>query len=78
MQVKSHLFIFVNCLIENPGFESQAKKKLAIERKHFSSTCALKDDETFFKDIIKKTGIVESVINCLEHRQYVKLQKHRH
>lgn len=27
------------------------------------------------KDIIKKTGIVESVINWLEHRQDAKLQK---
>ncbi|CAF4642901.1 unnamed protein product, partial [Rotaria sp. Silwood2] len=63
MQVKSHLFIFVNCLIENPEFESQAKKQLATERKHFGSTCPLKDDENFLKDVIKKTGIVESVIN---------------
>jgi len=75
MQVKSHLFVFVNCLIENPEFESQAKKQLATERKHFGSTCPLKEDENFIKDIIKKTGIVESVINWLEHRQDAKLQK---
>ncbi|CAF3762190.1 unnamed protein product [Adineta steineri] len=75
MQVKSHLFVFVNCLIENPEFESQAKKQLATERKNFGSTCTLKDDENFFKDIIKKTGIVESVINWLEHKQDAKLQK---
>ncbi|CAF2092079.1 unnamed protein product [Rotaria magnacalcarata] len=75
MQVKCHLFVFVNCLIENPEFESQAKKQLATERKHFGSTCSLKDDENFLKDIIKKTGIVESVINWLEHRQDAKLQK---
>ena len=75
MQVKSHLFVFVNCLIENPEFESQAKKQLATERKQFGSTCSLKDNESFLKDIIKKTGIVESVINWLEHRQDAKLQK---
>jgi DNA topoisomerase-2 len=75
MQVKNHLFVFVNCLIENPEFESQAKKQLATERKHFGSTCPIKDDETLIKDIIKKTGIVESVINWLEHRQDAKLQK---
>ncbi|CAF0742312.1 unnamed protein product [Rotaria sordida] len=75
MQVKTHLFVFVNCLIENPEFESQAKKQLATERKHFGSTCPLKEDENFLKDIIKKTGIVESVINWLEHRQDAKLQK---
>ena len=75
MQVKSHLFVFVNCLIENPEFESQAKKQLATERKNFGSTCPLKDDENFIKDIIKKTGVVESVINWLEHRQDAKLQK---
>ena len=75
MQVKNHLFLFVNCLIENPEFESQAKKQLATERKHFGSTCLLKNDENLLKDIIKKTGIVESVINWLEHRQDAKLQK---
>ncbi|CAF4870424.1 unnamed protein product [Rotaria sp. Silwood2] len=57
-----------NCLIENPEFESQAKKQLATERKHFGSTCPLKDDENLLKYIIKKTGIVESIINWLEHK----------
>ncbi|CAF1167473.1 unnamed protein product [Adineta ricciae] len=75
MQVKNHLFLFVNCLIENPEFESQAKKQLATEKKNFGSTCALKSDENFFKDVIKKTGIVESVINWLEHKQDAKLHK---
>ena len=75
MNVKSHLFVFVNCLIENPEFESQAKKQLATERKHFGSTCPLKDDESLIKDIIKKTGVVEAVINWLEHKQDAKLHK---
>ena len=75
MQVKTHLFVFVNCLIENPEFESQAKKQLATERKHFGSTCHLKDNESFLKEIIKKTGIVEAVINWLENKQDAKLQK---
>jgi DNA topoisomerase-2 len=74
-QVKSHLFVFVNCLIENPEFESQAKKQLATERKQFGSTCSLKDDDNFLKEIIKKTGVVESVINWLEHKQDANLQK---
>ncbi|CAF3730269.1 unnamed protein product [Adineta steineri] len=74
-QVKNHLFIFVNCLIENPEFESQAKKQLATEKKNFGSTCVLKTDEKFIKAIIKDTGIVESVINWLEHKQDAKLQK---
>ena len=75
MQVKTHLFVFVNCLIENPEFESQAKKQLATERKHFGSLCSLKDNDSFLKEIIKKTGIVEAVINWLEHRQDAKLHK---
>lgn len=75
MQVKNHLFLFVNCLIENPEFESQAKKQLATEKKNFGSTCLVKSDEKFLKEVIKNTGIVESVINWLEHRQDAKLQK---
>jgi hypothetical protein len=49
------------------------KNQLATERKHFDPTCPLKDDKNFFKDIIKRTGIVESVINWLERRQDAKL-----
>jgi DNA gyrase/topoisomerase IV subunit B len=49
MQVENHLFICVNCLIEYPEFESQAKQnKLATEGKHFCSACPLKDDKIFF------------------------------
>lgn len=30
-QVKNHLFVFVNCLIENPTFDSQTKEKYDFE-----------------------------------------------
>lgn len=39
------------------------------ERKHFGSTCSLKDDESLMNEIIKKTGIVKIVINWLENKQ---------
>ncbi|CAF0759591.1 unnamed protein product [Rotaria sp. Silwood1] len=53
MQVENHLFICVNCLIEYPEFESQAKQnKLATEGKHFCSTFPLKDDKKNFLKVL--------------------------
>ncbi|CAE8648838.1 unnamed protein product, partial [Polarella glacialis] len=39
--VKSHLFIFVNCLIENPAFDSQTKETMTSKKERFGSTCEL-------------------------------------
>ncbi|CAF0772126.1 unnamed protein product [Didymodactylos carnosus] len=74
-EVKKHLFLFVNCLIENPEFDSQAKKQLSTTKSHFGSKCEIKDDEAFIKDVVKKCGIIEQVIDWLENKQTAKLNK---
>ncbi|CAF0724246.1 unnamed protein product [Didymodactylos carnosus] len=74
-EVKKHLFLFVNCLIENPEFESQAKKQLSTTKSHFGSKCDIKDDDKFIKDIVKNCGIVDQVIDWLENKQTAKLNK---
>jgi len=43
-----HLQIFVNCLIENPSFDSQTKETLMNTIPSFGSKC------TFSPDFIKK------------------------
>ena len=43
MHVKSHLWVFVNCLIENPSFDSQTKENMTLKVKSFGSTCPLSD-----------------------------------
>ena len=43
VQVKNHLWLFVNCLIENPTFDSQTKENMTLQQKSFGSTCSLSD-----------------------------------
>jgi DNA topoisomerase-2 len=43
-QIKNHIWIFVNCLIENPGFDSQTKEKLTTPPARFGSTCVLGEE----------------------------------
>jgi len=42
-QVRAHLFVFVNCLIEKPTFDSQTKETLTLPASKFGSSCALSD-----------------------------------
>lgn len=48
-QVQSHMWVFVNCLIENPTFDSQTKENMTLQVKSFGSKCAL--SEAFFKNV---------------------------
>lgn len=40
-QVKNHLWVFVNCLIVNPTFDSQTKEHMTLQIKNFGSRCTL-------------------------------------
>ena len=48
-QIKNHLWVFVNCLIENPSFDSQTKENMTLSQKSFGSTCEL--SEKFIKSV---------------------------
>jgi len=37
------MWLFVNCLIENPSFDSQTKENMTLQQKSFGSTCSLSD-----------------------------------
>jgi DNA topoisomerase-2 len=43
-QIKQHLWIFVNCLVENPAFDSQTKENMTLRSSAFGSKCNLSDD----------------------------------
>ncbi|KAH8335876.1 hypothetical protein KR074_000575 [Drosophila pseudoananassae] len=58
-QVRNHLWIFVNCLIENPTFDSQTKENMTLQAKSFGSKCTLSEK---FISSMSKSGIVESVL----------------
>ena len=47
--IKGHLWVFVNCLIENPTFDSQTKENMTLKAKSFGSTCVL--NEKFIKQV---------------------------
>ena len=58
-QVKNHIWVFVNCLIVNPTFDSQTKDTMTLQAKEFGSKCSLSDK---FQAALNKSGIVESVL----------------
>ena len=43
LQVKNHIWIFINALIENPSFDSQTKENMTLQAKSFGSRCALSE-----------------------------------
>ncbi len=45
--VKNYIWVFVNCLVENPTFDSQTKETMTKTKSGFGSTCEL--SEKFFK-----------------------------
>ena len=58
-QVKNHLWLFINCLIVNPTFDSQTKETMTLVPKDFGSKCVLSEK---FQQGVSKAGIVESVL----------------
>ena len=65
-QVKNHLWVFVNALIENPAFDSQTKVNLSSKPSSFGSKCSF-DDKTM-KQIIK-CGVVENILDWAKMKQ---------
>jgi len=72
-QIKNHLWLFVNCLIENPVFESQTKESMSLQVKNFGSKCQLSD--AFQSKIAAKSGIVDRVMNWLAFKEKTDLEK---
>ncbi|XP_040186944.1 DNA topoisomerase 2-alpha isoform X2 [Rana temporaria] len=71
-QVKNHMWIFVNALIENPTFDSQTKENMTLQSKSFGSKCAL--SEKFIK-AATSCGIVESILNWVKFKAQNQLNK---
>lgn len=56
--VRNHLWLFVNCLIENPAFDSQTKETLTTKKERFGSRCELSDE---LLQGIAESGLIESL-----------------
>ena len=81
--VKSHLWVFVNCLIENPAFDSQTKENMTLQAKKFGSKCGigepfLKKGESAHTNIrvqseyalpVINSGVIDSVLSFAQFKQ---------
>ncbi|CAD5230247.1 unnamed protein product [Bursaphelenchus okinawaensis] len=65
-QVKNHIWVFVNALIENPTFDSQTKETMTLQSKSFGSKCEPSDK--FINEALK-SGVVESVMSWVKFKQ---------
>jgi DNA topoisomerase II len=66
------LWLFVNCQIENPSFDSQTKETLTTKPVNFGSTCTLSDK--FLKEVLA-SGIIESIVSVAKAKEEAKLAK---
>ncbi|KAL8098365.1 DNA topoisomerase 2 isoform X2 [Apium graveolens] len=71
--VKSHLWVFVNALIDNPAFDSQTKETLTIRQSSFGSKCELSED--FLKKVVLRSGVVEALMEWAEFKLNKELKK---
>jgi DNA topoisomerase-2 len=71
-QIKNHLTIYVNCLVENPSFDSQTKDFLTSKPKTFGSKCEL--PEKFLK-AVEKSSIVTTIDSYLSFREREALKR---
>ena len=64
--IKNHLWVFVNCLIENPSFDSQTKETLTIKQDQFGSSCSVTDAVV---NKVLKIGVIEQVVSWIKSKQ---------
>jgi DNA topoisomerase II len=73
-QIKNHLCIFVNCLIENPTFDSQTKVVMSLKPTKATYASACKLSEKFLKQLDKST-IVEACLDFAKVKQNQALKR---
>ncbi|TFK30660.1 DNA topoisomerase II [Coprinopsis marcescibilis] len=71
-QIKNHMWLFVNCLIENPTFDSQTKELMTLPSNKFGSKPVI--SENFIKKV-QNSGIVENVLNWAKFKADQQIKK---
>lgn len=66
------MWVFINCLIVNPTFDSQTKENMTLQAKSFGSKCNLSEK---FITAVAKSGIVESVLSWAKFKAQNELAK---
>lgn len=73
LHIKNSMFVFINCLIENPAFDSQTKENLTLKASSFGSKCEPTDK--FVKAIIEKTPLISRIVEFSRVKQSMQLKK---
>lgn len=63
--IRNHIFIFINCLVNNPAFNSQTKEQMTTKASQFGSKCVLSD--AFLKKI-GQTDAINNIIHFAEQK----------
>lgn len=71
-QIKNHMWVFVNSLLNNPEFDSQTKETLKSTVSSWGTKCELSED---FMKKIARSGIVDQVIHWNQFRSQKDLAK---
>ncbi|KAI0791794.1 DNA topoisomerase [Abortiporus biennis] len=71
-QIRNHMWIFINSLIENPTFDSQTKETLTLPASKFGTRPTLSEE---FHKKVQKSSIVDSVLNWAKNRADQQLKK---
>ena len=70
--IKEQLMLFVNCVVENPSFDSQTKDFMNTATSKFGSTCSVSDK---FIDKLAKMGIMNTAVSLTEVKQTKEAKK---
>jgi DNA topoisomerase-2 len=70
--VKNYLWVFLNCLVENPAFDSQTKETLTLRASAFGSKCELPD--AFLKRVMAG-GLADAVLSFASFKANKELKK---
>ncbi|KAH3663440.1 hypothetical protein WICMUC_005966 [Wickerhamomyces mucosus] len=62
-QIRNNMFLFVNCLIENPAFTSQTKEQMSTRKPQFGSDPRVPDE---FINQILKTEFIEKILDVAQ------------
>lgn len=66
------MWLFINCLIVNPTFDSQTKENMTLAVSKFGSKCNL--SEKFIGQVMK-SGIIERVLSWAKFKEQTELSK---
>lgn len=64
--IKEQLMVFVNCVIENPAFDSQTKDFMNTAVSKFGSTCKVSDK---FAEKVGKLGVMDTALSLNDVKQ---------